>query len=261
MNQFHVSASWNRSIAVVSGFFFPHGSLPLVHMTEGKKKKMTIKIECCHKAALLIDLQRRAQRRARCGEMCQVENLKCIFSYNITLKEKIFHISSISHEGLSCETDLTFLYIKKCIFTAENKDWFCVLNVRKAVPLSPDSFCFLFISFCCDVLWNSRWNILSSCFSLLLLCAVCMFPFVPNMMTVFLVPLPHNTPLSFYQISNYIQFQPLIIFPLQWHRLPAEINKVSSNLNLMKLCQPQRGALAALFSADFRLSAILLLWY
>lgn len=57
-----------------------------------------------------------------------------------------------------------------------------------------------------------------------------------------------------YHISNYIQFEPLIIFLLQRHRLPAGINKVSSNLNLMKWCQTRRGALVALFSAGFKLS-------
>lgn len=60
-----------------------------------------------------------------------------------------------------------------------------------------------------------------------------------------------------YHISNYIQFEPFIIFLLLWHRLPAGINKVSSNLNLMKLCQTQGGALVALFSADFKLSLVL----
>ena len=60
-----------------------------------------------------------------------------------------------------------------------------------------------------------------------------------------------------YHISNYIQFGPFIIFPLLWHRLPAGINKVSSNLNLMKLCQTQGEALIALFSADFKLSLVL----
>jgi len=60
-----------------------------------------------------------------------------------------------------------------------------------------------------------------------------------------------------YRISNYIQFQPFIILLPQWHCLPAGINKVSSNLNLMKLCQTQRGALVALFSSDFKLSLVL----
>lgn len=60
-----------------------------------------------------------------------------------------------------------------------------------------------------------------------------------------------------YHISNYIQFEPFIIFLLQRHHLPAGINKVSSNLNLMKLCQTQQGALVALFSADFKLSSVL----
>lgn len=111
-------------------------------------------------------------------------------------------------------------------------------------------------------LWDNcnelRDFIVSPCFIVLLcVCPSLLFspsPFVLNSLD-FLLVLSHALPLI-YHISNYTQFQPFIIFLPQWHRLPAGINKVSSNLDLMKLCQTQRGALVALFSADFKLTLV-----